>query len=1561
MTKVLRRLLSGFLSLVIAFGALIIPVSPAFASTPASNAIATGSTTSFNGQLYRNYRGLDGKLYFQALADGLNWSTPAEYGGVTSDVAPTIAAFGSNLYEAIKDGTAIKVRSSANGTTWGSFTTLSGTTAIADSPTLVTYGSKLYLAYRGTDNKIYTRSTTNGTTWGSDYGSASGLTTAPVGMVDWNGSLLQAIRGTDNLMYFRTAADGVNFSAWSGFTSASASVGPAVGYSSTLGRYFWLTKGTDGNTYASVLNSSWSAWKLIDVLKSASGISLTVANGSVYLTTQSTTGIKTYTSTDGDNWVETVPGVSTDSTALFGSAVYRSYRGLDNRIYVQSSTDGLNWSTAAQYGGLSYSAPALETYDSNLYQVVRGVDNVPYVRSSANGTTWSSFTSLGGLTIDAPALATYGSNLYLAIRGTDSKVYTKSFNGSTWGSYDAGAGSTPSAPAMIAGNGALIQYVRGGDNKLYIRTASTGTNWGAFSNQGDNTSLTVDAIGFTANSAPGYFRAVKGGDGVTYASKLPWSGGAWSAWSAFPQFNSISGLSALIFNGNYLLTYQEVGGGVRSIGSPDLVTWNSAPTIGTVDPGSKGSDISNAVKLGTSVYFLANDGQSGLWKTDGTTGGTTLVKAFSPGGADLVAMASTLYFTATDATNGTELWKSDGTTVGTVMVANVAPGSASGNPQGLTVYGSNLIFSADDGTGRELWQSNGSTVSLAANINTTANKGSAPYGFAVFNSKVYFGATTDNQGTELWQWNGTSATIIADQVVGTGSLNPRYLTATPNFLFYSGALGGQDANGLDQNVEMLRIATSGTVTASDYNTTTATASSFPAELMAAGSDLFFSADNGTDGRELWAYNATANTISMVANIASGSTSSNPSYLTSIASGEVYFSAAGSSGVEPYRYTLGTNTLTLLSDIKSGGDSNPSYLKGIAGKVYFTADNGTNGHELYQFTPPSTLTLVKDINAPSGVSPNPPSLPYLFTDLGSGKVVFAAYTNNDGYEPHVTDGTGAGTFQLKNINTALRTAPIEFAMLPNGTMVFSGTDKDYGTELWAKTASGSAQRLVDIQAGIGSSNPSKFTVIGSTVYFSASRSSDGTQLWKTDGTAGGTSLVSTAINGANGGAGISNLAAMGGNLYFTGATGTNFDELGLYKWTGSTRTVIKSFGNDGYFNEPVAAGSTLYFTAGENLSQSSTAGVELWKTDGSTATQVANINTTTGGSSSPYELVPVGNTLYFAADNGSSGYELWKTDGTTTSLVLDVQAGADGSNLTQLTAVGNYLTFFAYTNRERYSYDGSTTYVVNNAGSSSTTSDRKLTLWRTDGTNTDQVFSYLEVNNVGYNQPSGTTSYTDYPEMVTGSGLVFVPWAKQSQTVYTTPRGRCSGLTTDSPPTSTYTYRTISTLGIDFGNQPKVNLPPSVYGVEGYDYSNTLWSYGVTTTTRPTELSSFHSDYECINTLAYPFLHGVEVRPDPRLNDFKEVSLAVNSDRLFIAGFKQDSSGNPTSVDLLSMTLADANRYFYQSNGYMATRPMRSIATLPGLSKSTLTLEKAGDTVFAKYQNAAGQWQMIQLS
>jgi ELWxxDGT repeat protein len=111
-----------------------------------------------------------------------------------------------------------------------------------------------------------------------------------------------------------------------------------------------------------------------------------------------------------------------------------------------------------------------------------------------------------------------------------------------------------------------------------------------------------------------------------------------------------------------------------------------------------------------------------LWKSDGTSDGTVLVRDIDP--TDVTApsyfqaVGDLLYFTGHTPSFGFELWRSDGTTEGTVMVRNLN-GTRSSYPESPANVDGTLFFYADDGrVGDELWAvpppSASSTTSLPA-------------------------------------------------------------------------------------------------------------------------------------------------------------------------------------------------------------------------------------------------------------------------------------------------------------------------------------------------------------------------------------------------------------------------------------------------------------------------------------------------------------------------------------------------------------------------------------------------------------------------------------------------------------------------------------------------------------------------------------------------------------------------------------------------------------------------------------------------------------------------------
>lgn len=136
------------------------------------------------------------------------------------------------------------------------------------------------------------------------------------------------------------------------------------------------------------------------------------------------------------------------------------------------------------------------------------------------------------------------------------------------------------------------------------------------------------------------------------------------------------------------------------------------------DPSSEPtpSDIHEPTALNGKFYFTATTNGNGreLWVSDGTAGGTMMVTDLYPGGDSsptwLTAADGKLFFSAYTPGPYRELWVSNGTAEGTIMVEDLYPGGTypdphSSWPNQLVATSDTLFFSATNGTdGTELWK-----------------------------------------------------------------------------------------------------------------------------------------------------------------------------------------------------------------------------------------------------------------------------------------------------------------------------------------------------------------------------------------------------------------------------------------------------------------------------------------------------------------------------------------------------------------------------------------------------------------------------------------------------------------------------------------------------------------------------------------------------------------------------------------------------------------------------------------------------------------------------------------
>lgn len=383
-----------------------------------------------------------------------------------------------------------------------------------------------------------------------------------------------------------------------------------------------------------------------------------------------------------------------------------------------------------------------------------------------------------------------------------------------------------------------------------------------------------------------------------------------------------------------------------------------------IRPGSPGSAPSSLVASGSLLYFAANDGTSGteLWRSDGTAAGTYRVKDIQPGAnssspSALTNVNGTIFFLANNGVNGTELWKSNGTDAGTVMVKDINPGAASSLGAGLTAYQNKLYFSADNGiNGSELWTSDGTaagTVMLKEIAPGTAN--SYPFRFLEVAGELFFTAESPTTGAELWKTDGTTAgtVLVKDVYPGAPPGDPYALTEVNGRLFFLAE------DGIHGNELWVSDGTEeGTVLVKDINEVLEFPSNPDSPTKDSNADwltnvngvLYFQADDGLKGAELWRSDGTAGGTVLVADLNPGAAGSAPSYLTEMFDA-LYFSAYESTyGAELYMLSAG-GLPQMVADINPGvASSGPQALVEINGTIFFAANNGTLGYEPWILQP-----------------------------------------------------------------------------------------------------------------------------------------------------------------------------------------------------------------------------------------------------------------------------------------------------------------------------------------------------------------------------------------------------------------------------------------------------------------------------------------------------------------------------------------------------------------------------------------------------------------------------------
>ena len=748
-----------------------------------------------------------------------------------------------------------------------------------------------------------------------------------------------------------------------------------------------------------------------------------------------------------------------------------------------------------------------------------------------------------------------------------------------------------------------------------------------------------------------------------------------------------------------------------------------------------------AVVAGSTAYFLAYAPDSGyeIWRSDGAEAGTFLLKDICPGDGyqfpvpQIIALGTTVYFEADDCVSGKELWKSDGTPAGTQRVKDINPGPYSSRPENLFVAGGKLFFTAYNGTTTAIWKSDGTEAGTTSTgvagtpifvlgnglffttytggncvikrLDTTSNAVSdltamCPRGIynngdgitiAAGAALAYFTAGDSSTGTEVWRTDGTPAGtfLLKDIRLGGESSMPRNFFVNPLsqliFLANDGATGEElwKSDGTTANTSLIK----------DINPS---GSSSPSNITLWNNILFFTAYDGAQ-TELWRTNGFSVNTSIVKDLTpSAGVSSSPSFLTPAANALFFIATDGTHAGALFKTDGTANGTTLVKDVKSYAPT------ALGAGIFFLGQDGVHGGEPWFSDGTDTGTrMIKDI-APSETAS---SRPYLLTPL-NGQALYFGYNTGGGasgefYALYRSDGSAAGTLSLKTFASAPESesdaerAPAVF----NGALYFPATEggSSYDVELWRSNGTvGGTARFADLYPGANSSNPRWLTPSGQTLFFRAANSANGDELWKTNGTLETTTLVKD-IRLGNTSSYPEFLTADGaGGVYFVADDGISGRELWHSDGTASNTRLLINIGPDSTSSYPenlTLVGANLFFTA-----EDPTAGRELWVTNGTPegTKRVRDITPNTADTSfAPYRrpFAVLGNRVFFLASTDLFGSELWASDGTEngTAIVKDVYPGPGSSDIQEMTVLNGGLYFAA------------------------TGDDGQRTLWRSDGT------------------------------------------------------------------------------------------------------------------------------------------------------------------------------------------------------------------------------------------------------
>ncbi len=256
----------------------------------------------------------------------------------------------------------------------------------------------------------------------------------------------------------------------------------------------------------------------------------------------------------------------------------------------------------------------------------------------------------------------------------------------------------------------------------------------------------------------------------------------------------------------------------------------------------------------------------------------------------------------------------------------------------------------------KLWTSDGSEAGTLPLADFVPGFTDSLTDFIDLDGTLFFTGNTEASGHELWRSDGTAAgtTLVKDVDPGPGpgieplggsfilpTLRSRFASDGDGTLYFAaddGASGRElwKSDGSEAGTQRVMDVAEGP------------AGSDPTDLVSVGGRLFFAADDGVSGRELWTSDGTRAGTRRVADLAPGPESSSPAGLVA-AEGLVLFAATTAAAGRELWASDGTEAGTRqLADVAPGpASSDPeAFFDRRLGLAYLSADDGVAGRELW---------------------------------------------------------------------------------------------------------------------------------------------------------------------------------------------------------------------------------------------------------------------------------------------------------------------------------------------------------------------------------------------------------------------------------------------------------------------------------------------------------------------------------------------------------------------------------------------------------------------------------------